>query len=96
MKYACRALAAAALALLPAVLFGGATTRANPPSECNPANNTCGCPVGGDSGVDNGCIKAWLGLGVTTPWTGSLECSLKVFADGGSWSESREIPQRES
>ena len=76
--------AALALALLPAVLLGGATTQANPPSECNPANNTCGCPVGGDSGVDNGCIKAWLGLGVTTPWTGSLECSLKVFADGGS------------
>jgi RHS repeat-associated protein len=76
--------AALALALLPAVLLGGATTHANPPSECNPANNTCGCHVGGDSGADNGCIKAWLGLGVTTPWTGALECSLKVFADGDS------------
>ncbi len=76
--------AALALALLPAVLLGGATTQANPPSECNPASNTCGCPVGGDSGVDNGCIKAWLGLGRTTPWTGALECSLKVFADGDS------------
>ena len=82
MKYACYSLFA--LALLPAVLFGGAATQANPPSECNPANNTCECSVGGDSGADNGCIKAWLGLGRSTPWTGALECSLKIFADGGS------------
>ena len=84
MKYACYSLFSLALVLLPAVLFGGAATQANPPSECNQANNTCECPVGGDSGADNGCIKAWLGLGRTTPWTGALECSLKIFADGGS------------
>ena len=37
----------------------------------------------GDS-VDNGCIMVWLGLGRTTPWTGSLGCSLKIFADDDS------------
>lgn len=34
----------------------------------------------GDS-EDDGCIKVRLGLGRTTPWTGSLPCSLKIFAD---------------
>ena len=37
----------------------------------------------GDS-VDNGCIMVWLGFGRTTPWTGSLGCSLKIFADDDS------------
>lgn len=76
--------AALALALLPVALHGGAVTQANPPSECNPAGNTCGCPVGGDHGVDNECIKAWLGLGRTTPWSGRIKghtfCLLSLFA----------------
>ena len=37
----------------------------------------------GDS-VDDECIKVWLGLGRTTPWTGSMACSLKLFADNQS------------
>ena len=32
-------------------------------------------------GIGDGCIKAWLGLGRTTPWSGSMACSLKIFAD---------------
>ncbi len=34
----------------------------------------------GDSEED-GCIKVRLGLGRTTSWTGSMGCSLKIFAD---------------
>ena len=37
----------------------------------------------GDS-VDVGCITVHIGLGRTTPWTGSLGCSLKIFADDDS------------
>ena len=37
----------------------------------------------GDS-TDDECIKVWLGLGRTTPWTGSMSCSLKIFADDES------------
>ena len=92
-------------ACLPLALLGGATTRTNPPSECQAARNSCGCPKKADEGkkddgtgtysscraagsctadgpdVENGCIKIWLDLGRTTPWTGSMACSLKLFAD---------------
>ena len=95
----------AVAAIAPLALLGGATTRTNPPSECQAARNTCGCPKKADEGtkddgtgtysscraagpctadgpdVENGCIKIWLDLGRTTPWTGSMACSLKLFAD---------------
>jgi hypothetical protein len=38
-------------------------------------------------GTANECIKVWLGLGRSTPWTGSVGCSLKIFADDDSWQE---------
>ena len=34
--------------------------------------------------VSANCIKAEIGLGETTPWTGSRSCALKVFADDDS------------
>ncbi len=106
MKKTARLIAPLAVAAIaPLALLGGATTRTNPPSECQAARNTCGCPKKADEGkkddgtgtysscraagpctadgpdVENGCIKIWLDLGRTTPWTGSMACSLKLFAD---------------
>ena len=43
-----------------------------------PADNPS---VAGAPKVDNDCIKILLDLGMTTPWTGSMSCSLKLFAD---------------
>ena len=44
-----------------------------------------------DKGDENGgaqandeCIKVSVGIGRTTPWTGSMSCALKVFADNDS------------
>ncbi len=53
----------------------------NPPSACSGPGNKCGCP---EKKVTAKCIKATVDLGETTPWTGSLECSLKIFADDDS------------
>ena len=53
----------------------------NPPSECTAPANKCGCP---EKKVTAKCIKATVDLGETTPWTGSLECALKIFADNTS------------
>ena len=62
-------------------LFAGGTVRTNPPSECSAPNTKCDCP---QEGVSANCIKVNIGLGETTPWTGSLGCSLKIFADDDS------------
>ena len=62
-------------------LFAGGTVRTNPPSECSAPNTKCNCP---QEGVSANCIKVNIGLGETTPWTGSLGCSLKIFADDDS------------
>ena len=72
----------AALALLPAALLGGPGANANLP-ECDKNSEDCGCK-GKKAEITANCIKVDMDLGETTPWTGSLECSLKVFADGDS------------
>ena len=71
----------AALALPLASVAGGTALR-NPPSECKAADSDCGCDSG--EGVSDGCIKASLDMGRTTPWTGSQRCAIKVFADDQS------------
>ena len=71
----------AALALPLAAVAGGTALR-NPPSECKAADSDCGCDSG--EGVSDGCIKASLDMGRTTPWTGAQKCALKVFADDQS------------
>ena len=62
--------------------FAGALTARNPPSACTAPNNECLCSSG--KGAQNKCIKVAIDMGVTTPWTGSAPCALKVFADDQS------------
>ena len=73
---------AQALLLIALVLatssFAGGTVKTNPPG-CDPLAEGCKCQSGQQ--VSANCIKVNLDLGETTPWTGSLPCSLKVFAD---------------
>ena len=73
-KLAC--LAAAVACSAHPVRAGGTVAR-NPP-ECDPTKEDCGCD---GAEVSAGCIKVNLDLGETTPWTGSMPCALKVFAD---------------
>ena len=73
-KLAC--LAAAVACSAHPVRAGGAVA-SNPP-ECDPTKEDCGCD---GAEVSAGCIKVNLDLGETTPWTGSMPCALKVFAD---------------
>ena len=40
-------------------------------------------PNDGDEENDE-CVKVRIGLGRSTPWTGSMSCSLKIFADNDS------------
>ena len=61
--------------------FAGGIKNKNLPPECTAPANTCGCP---EKKVGAKCIKAIVDLGETTPWTGSLDCSLKIFADNTS------------
>ena len=61
-------------------LFASGTVRTNPPG-CDPAVEDCGCDK---EQVSAECIKVRVDLGETTPWTGSLGCSLKIFADDDS------------
>ena len=61
--------------------FAGGIKNKNLPPECTAPANTCGCP---ENKVGAKCIKAIVDLGETTPWTGSLDCSLKIFADNTS------------
>ena len=77
---------AAALSLFSPGAFAGATTQLNLPPECKSPDSKCGCHADGDTGdgVADECIKVHVGLGRTTPWTGSMSCSLKVFADNDS------------
>ena len=77
-------LAALLLAAAPLRAPAGATQSRNP-SECGDgdASRPCDCESDGDS-VGDGCIKVTLGMGRTTPWTGSRRLALKVFADDRS------------
>ena len=65
---------------MPPSLFGGGKLKTNPPG-CDPTQEDCGCSC---DQVSADCIKVNIGLGETTPWTGSLGCSLKIFADDDS------------
>ena len=69
------------IAILAPFAHGAGITMRNPPSECTAPANKCGCP---EKKVSAKCIKATVDLGETTPWTGSLECALKIFADNTS------------
>ena len=71
----------APLIILAPFVHGAGITMRNPPSECTAPANKCGCP---EKKVTAKCIKVTVDLGETTPWTGSLECALKIFADNTS------------
>ena len=60
-----------------------ADPQTNLPDKCEKEKQTCPCANGGDS-VDDGCILIQLAAGDTTPWTGSRQAMLKVFADNES------------
>ena len=61
--------------------FAASIANRNLPSECASPENKCGCSC---KKVSADCIKVNIDLGVTTPWTDSLSCSLKIFADDDS------------
>ena len=60
----------------------GSDTYLNLPPKCKDPDKKCDCENGNQ--VQNGCIKVNVDLGETTPWTGSIPCSLKIFADNDS------------
>ena len=60
-----------------------ADPQTNLPDKCEKEKQTCPCANGGDS-VECGCILIQLATGDTTPWTGSRQAMLKVFADNES------------
>ncbi len=77
-------LAAAAVAILSLCAgdaLAGPSSMRNLPSECDPAKEDCGCD---NEEVSAKCIKVKFDLGETTPWTKSMPCSLKIFADSDS------------
>ena len=71
----------ATIGVLPINSFAASIANRNLPPECTAPQNKCGCQ---EKKVSAKCIKAIVDLGETTPWTGSLECSLKIFADNTS------------
>lgn len=78
----CLLSSAALLVLAAPSAFAGGSTQTNPPSACKANDSTCECETGKEA--SDGCIKANLDMGRTTPWTGSRPCALKVFADDQS------------
>ena len=67
--------------------FADGCLQRNPPgSTQGEASSPCGCSITGKDvvSVGNECIKIVLGMGETTPWTGSRDLALKVFADDAS------------
>ena len=71
-----------AVALVFSTAFAGSVRQRNLPPACDPQTKTCSiCPTGE---VTTGCIKINLDMGVSTPWTGSIGASLRVFADDAS------------
>ena len=79
-KAVCLFLLGLSAVCMPPSLFGGGKLKTNPPG-CDPTQEDCGCSC---DQVSADCIKVNIGLGETTPWTGSLGCSLKIFADDDS------------
>ena len=71
----------ATIGVLPINSFAASIANRNLPPECTPPANKCGCQ---EKKVSAKCIKATVELGETTPWAGSLDCSLKIFADNTS------------
>ena len=74
------AVVAASLSLCAGEAWGTDTNR-NLPPKCKDPDKKCDCP---GQEVENGCIKVTIDLGETTPWTGSIPCELKIFADNDS------------
>ncbi len=81
-EYLIPVFAAVVASIAPLISNGAGSLRTNPPSECKAPDNKCGCQSGSE--VSSGCIKVNLDLGLTTPWSGSLDCALKIFADNES------------
>ena len=75
------AFVAASIMLCGYEAWAGATQARNPP-ECDKNSEDCGCDNGEE--VTPACIKVNLALGETTPWTRSMSCALKIFADSDS------------
>jgi RHS repeat-associated protein len=61
--------------------LAGPIANRNLPSACTGPAKKCGCNT---EEISVKCIKVNIDLGETTPWTGSLECALKIFADNDS------------
>ena len=85
IRNACRRLPMAAL-FAPLAFWGvdalaGPIANRNLPSACTGPAKKCGCNT---EEISVKCIKVNIDLGETTPWTGSLECALKIFADNDS------------
>ena len=74
------AFAAAAIVLCSSDALAGAKMARNPPG-CDTKKENCGCSC---EKVSADCIKVVVELGATTPWTGAMPCSLKIFADDDS------------
>ena len=83
---ACACAATSILLLERPVFADGCLQRNMPGSPDSEASSPCGCQTAGkDSAeVKDDCIKIVLGVGETTPWTGSRDVALKVFADDES------------
>ena len=85
IRNACRRLPMAAL-FAPLAFWGvdalaGPIANRNLPSACTGPAKKCSCNT---EEISVKCIKVNIDLGETTPWTGSLECALKIFADNDS------------
>ena len=67
--------------------FADGCLQRNPPGSTEgETKSPCGCSGNGgdDAEVSDDCIKVMLGMGRSTPWTGSQPLALKVFADDSS------------
>ena len=80
------AVVAASISLCAGEAFAERKMFRNMPSKCPIGDKACGCSEKTKTGtkVTSGCIKVYAGLGESTPWTGSMECALKIFADNDS------------
>ena len=80
------AAAVAILSLGPGEAWAERNAARNLPKKCSIGEKTCGCSEKTKTGtkVTDECIKVYVGLGESTPWTGSMECALKIFADNDS------------
>ena len=68
-------------AAVAASVFADPALQRNMPGVCSQPKGECDCQR---KQVSANCIKVEIDLGETTPWTGSMSCALKVFADDDS------------